>query len=65
MNIETVTEIIQMILAPTVMILTCTLIQSGVLGRYSNVGAHIRSRFAIGLNFYLQMICLLNGVERG
>lgn len=43
MNAEIVTQIIQMILAPTVMVSACTLIQSGILGRYSNIGNRLRA----------------------
>lgn len=43
MNAEIVAQTIQMILAPTVMVSACTLIQSGVLGRYTNVGNRLRA----------------------
>lgn len=43
MTIEIVTQIIQLIVAPTVMVTACTLIQGGALGRYANIGSRIRT----------------------
>lgn len=43
MSAEVVVQTIQLVIAPTVMISGCTLIQSGILTRYSNIGARLRS----------------------
>lgn len=43
MTIEIVTQIIQLIVAPTVMVTACTLIQGGALGRYANISSRIRT----------------------
>ena len=43
MSAEVVAQTIQLVIAPAVMISGCTLIQSGILGRYSNIGTRLRS----------------------
>lgn len=43
MNAAAVAEIIQLIIAPTVLLSVCALIQSGVLARYIALGSRIRS----------------------
>lgn len=43
MRPEDVVEIIQLVIAPTVMISGCTMIQNGILTRYGNLGSRIRS----------------------
>lgn len=43
MNAAAVAQIIQLIIAPTVMLSVCSLIQSGVLARYIALGSRIRS----------------------
>lgn len=43
MNAADVAQIIQLIIAPTVMLSVCSLIQSGVLARYIALGGRIRS----------------------
>jgi hypothetical protein len=42
MNTETVVQTIQLVIAPTVMISSCTLIQNAILGRYSGIGDRLR-----------------------
>lgn len=42
MNAETVVQTIQLVIAPTVMISSCTLIQNAILGRYSSIGDRLR-----------------------
>jgi hypothetical protein len=42
-RVEIVAQSIQTIIAPTVMVSVCTLIQNGVLGRYSTIGNRMRS----------------------
>ncbi len=42
MDIETVARTIQLIIAPTVLLSVCTLVQNGILGRYSSVGDRMR-----------------------
>lgn len=43
MSIEAVTQSIQMIIAPTVMVSACTLVLNGILGRYGEIGNRIRA----------------------
>jgi hypothetical protein len=43
MNADAVVQTIQSVIAPTVMISGCTLIQSTILGRYSGVGDRLRA----------------------
>ncbi|GAQ00019.1 DUF2721 domain-containing protein [Leptolyngbya sp. NIES-2104] len=43
MSIEAVAQSIQMIIAPTVMVSTCTLVLNGILGRYGEIGNRIRA----------------------
>ena len=43
MNAEVVAQTIQLVIAPAVMISGCAIIQSGILGRYSNIGTRLRS----------------------
>lgn len=43
MNAEVVAQTIQLVIAPAVMISGCAIIQSGILGRYSNTGTRLRS----------------------
>jgi hypothetical protein len=43
MSAEAVAEIIQLVIAPTVMISGCTMIQNGVLGRYSQISIRLRA----------------------
>lgn len=43
MNAAAVAQIIQLIIAPTVMLSVCSLVQSGVLARYIALGNRIRS----------------------
>lgn len=43
MNAEVVVQTIQSVIAPTVMISSCTLIQNAILGRYSGVGDRLRA----------------------
>jgi hypothetical protein len=42
MNAETVARTINLIIAPTVLLSVCTLIQNGILGRYTSVGDRMR-----------------------
>jgi hypothetical protein len=42
MNAETVVQTIQLVIAPTVMISSCTLIQNVILARYSSIGDRLR-----------------------
>jgi hypothetical protein len=42
MTAESVASAIQLIIAPTVLLSVCTLIQNGILGRYTAVGDRIR-----------------------
>lgn len=42
MNAESVARTIQLIIAPTVLLSVCTLIQNGILGRYTSVGDRMR-----------------------
>ncbi|MDX2232549.1 MAG: DUF2721 domain-containing protein [Leptolyngbyaceae cyanobacterium bins.349] len=42
MDAQTVTQTIQLIVAPTVLLSVCTLIQNGILGRYTSVGDRMR-----------------------
>ncbi|MBJ7898925.1 MAG: DUF2721 domain-containing protein [Cyanobacteria bacterium RI_101] len=42
MNAEVVVETIQLVIAPTVMISSCTLIQNAILGRYSAISDRLR-----------------------
>lgn len=43
MSIEAVTQSIQMIIAPTVMVSACSLVLNGILGRYGEIGNRIRA----------------------
>lgn len=43
MNAETVVQTIQLVIAPTVMISSCTLIQNAILTRYSGIGDRLRT----------------------
>ena len=43
MNAETVVQTIQLVIAPTVMISSCTLIQNAILIRYSGIGDRLRA----------------------
>jgi len=42
MNAQTVAQTIQLIVAPTVLLSVCTLIQNGILARYTSVGDRMR-----------------------
>lgn len=42
MNGETVARTINLIIAPTVLLSVCTLVQNGILGRYTSVGDRMR-----------------------
>lgn len=42
MNAETVARTIELIIAPTVLLSVCTLVQNGILGRYTAVGDRMR-----------------------
>jgi hypothetical protein len=42
MDAQAVTQTIQLIVAPTVLLSVCTLIQNGILGRYTSVGDRMR-----------------------
>jgi len=43
MTAETVARIIQLIIAPAVMITVCSVIQNGILGRYGSIGDRLRA----------------------
>lgn len=43
MNVEIVVQTIQLVIAPTVMITSCMLIQGAILGRYTNIGNQLRT----------------------
>jgi hypothetical protein len=43
MSAEVVAQTIQLVIAPTVMISGCTMIQNGILNRYNNIGTRLRS----------------------
>lgn len=43
MNVEIVVQTIQLAIAPTVMITSCMLIQSAILGRYASIGNQLRT----------------------
>ena len=43
MNAEMVARIIQLILAPVVMISACAILESGLLGHYASINARLRN----------------------
>jgi Protein of unknown function (DUF2721) len=63
MNAETVARTIQLIIAPTVLLSVCTLVQNGILGRYTSVGDRMRKIDQDRLQL-LENIAALNRMDR-
>jgi Protein of unknown function (DUF2721) len=63
MNAETVARTIQLIIAPTVLLSVCTLVQNGILGRYTAIGDRMRKIDHDRLQL-LENISALNRIER-
>lgn len=62
MTAQEVAQIIQLILAPAVLLSVCTIIQNGMLSRYGLVGDQLRSLTSESLRLLEQGIC--NSIER-
>jgi Protein of unknown function (DUF2721) len=63
MNAETVARTIQLIIAPTVLLSVCTLVQNGILGRYTAIGDRMRKIDQDRLQL-LENVSALDRVER-